>query len=360
MSESAVVGAKSADETNRAIAHLRPFLTYPAWFCAVSLIILAQIAPNFLTRWQWVPFTLGILFLGLPHGAWDHRVWPALAHERVSAQYLAAFIAGYGALVGLYGAFWVALPGAAFAVFLLFSWLHWGQGEAWYLRVFGKRRAHSFPEMLVIWLVRGGLPIVLPCLAFSHVFAGVASGITARFGLGGANWSVLLGPLGRGAGFAFLGLFALLYVCAAWKQKKQTPRFGEDMGEIALLWLLFGTVNPVVSVGVYFGIWHGARHIARLILTDDTLRRAAADGKTAQAIGFWARQSFPVFSAALLLLGGLYQIYAPTIHGLHALIYLYLAYIAALTFPHFLLVIWMDSRQGLFSFRRLWENRRVG
>ena len=50
--------------------------------------------------------------------------------------------------------------------------------------------------------------------------------------------------------------------------------------------------------------------------------------------------------AALALLSVLAAMHLRRHAPLSELIYLYLALIAALTVPHFLLVLWMDRRQG--------------
>ena len=50
-----------------------------------------------------------------------------------------------------------------------------------------------------------------------------------------------------------------------------------DILEVALLIVVFATVEPLLAIGLYFCFWHSTRHIARLILIDPQGRQALAD-----------------------------------------------------------------------------------
>ncbi len=282
-----------------------------------------------------------MVVLGLPHGALDHLAPLFLLHRRLTPKYLTLFVLGYAALVMLYLAFWHLAPLAALAVFLLLSWLHWGQGDAYFLAAFGGQpRPQTSPGRFLIWAVRGGLPILLPPLAHPAAFAQVAGGILDWYG-SRAVWA--LSPLMREIGLGVIGLTLAAYLWQSWKLSRAA--WWRDAGEVALLLAYFWLVPAILAVGVYFCVWHSARHIARLILIDPADREALMQGRIGQCLLRSAVQALPMTLGALGLLAGLWwwQGRAPSSVG--SFVYLYLSLIAALTFPHFLLVLWMDREE---------------
>jgi len=321
-----------------AAARLRSWLTYPVWGTLLVVLILSRLFPAASLRWQFVPFLLGMVFLGLPHGALDHLAPLFLRHRRPTPRYLFLFVLGYVALVALYLLFWRLWPPAALTVFLLFSWLHWGQGDSYFLEVFeGRPPPKTRTERLMVWLVRGGLPIVLPALVFPQVFAQVASGILQWYG-GSAGW--FLDGHWHAAGIMALAALAAAYLWRSWQDHK--AGFWRDAGEIGLLLVYFSLVPPILAVGVYFCVWHSARHLARLMLLDQANDAALARGELGRPLRRVAWQAAPMTGGALVLLVALFWGHGHAHVTAGAFVYLYLSLIAALTFPHFLLVLWMD------------------
>ena len=326
---------------------LRPWLTYPAWGCSLALLVLAPLFPTLALRFQYLPFAVGLVLLGLPHGAMDHLAIPHLTCRPLTWRFALPFFGGYLGLVLLYLAFWHTAPAAALVVFLLVSCLHWGQGDLAFLCLFeGRPRPNSPLDALTVWVVRGGLPILLPILAFPNTFAYVAAGLTAWYGG--------LGLPAPGRGIVTTGLLAFavllgLYVVQYWRECGPARRgaFRRDVGELALLAALFWRVPPVLAVGVYFCVWHSARHIGRLMLADPVTAGLLARGRLWQGAVRTAGQSLPLTVAALALLTGLYAVqrHQSVALTLPNMVFLYLSLIAALTVPHFLLVLWMDHRQ---------------
>lgn len=282
-----------------------------------------------------------MVFLGLPHGALDHLAPLFLLHKRLTPQYLALFVLGYAALVLLYLVFWHLAPLAALAVFLVFSWLHWGQGDAYFLAVFGRQpRPPTSAGRLLIWAVRGGLPIVLPPLAHPAAFAQVAGGILGWYG-SRAAW--VLSPLLQEIGLAGIGLTLVAYLWQSWRLN--CAAFRQDAGEVALLLVYFLVVPAILAVGVYFCVWHSARHIARLMLLDDADRAALTLGRIGRCVLRSAVQALPMTLGAFGFLAGLWWWQGKAPLSIGSSVYLYLSLIAALTFPHFLLVLWMDREE---------------
>ncbi len=282
-----------------------------------------------------------MVFLGLPHGALDHLAPLFLLHKRLTPRYLAAFVLGYAALVFAYLAFWQIFPLAALVVFLVCSWLHWGQGDAYFLSVFvGQPRPKTLAGRLLIWAVRGGLPIVLPPLAHPAAFVSVTSGILGWYG-GHVAWT--LTPEMRGAGLVVLGLAIAAYGWQSWTLSQRT--FWRDMGEVALLLVYFSLVPAILAVGVYFCVWHSARHIARLMRLDPADTGPLEHGQVWRCALRSAAQALPMTVGALLFLASLFAWSGRAHVEVGSFVYLYLSLIAALTFPHFLLVLWMDREE---------------
>ena len=82
---------------------------------------------------------LGLLAVGIPHGALDHL----LAHRRLEAPWNLAFIARYLAASLALLAVWLVAPGPALAFFLLYSAWHFGQGDVEHWGIRGRRQAKS-------------------------------------------------------------------------------------------------------------------------------------------------------------------------------------------------------------------------
>jgi Brp/Blh family beta-carotene 15,15'-monooxygenase len=340
--------AASSDALSPAAARLRPWLTWPAWLVCLCLTIFAPVFPALALRYEFYPFALGLIVLGLPHGAMDHLVQPHLLRRPPTFRYLTAFVGLYLLTVLLYLALWRLAPLAALGVFLAISWLHWGQGDYDYLRLFEQRsHPHNAFDVGLIWLVRGGLPIFLPVLAFPATFARVGAGLTRWYG--GASLPAP-GHLFVSVGLAILLSLIVVVLWQSWRDHapKQRVGFWRDAGELVLLWVFFWRVPPVMAVGVYFCLWHSARHIGRLMLADPVTSALLTQGRLPRAAGRTALQSLPMTLGAILLLVGLYFAQQHQADAtLPSLVYLYLSLIAALTIPHFLIVLWMDRRQRL-------------
>ena len=121
-----------------------------------------------------------------------------------------------------------------------------------------------------------------------------------------------------------------------------------DAGEVALLWVYFAVVPPILAVGVYFCLWHALRHVARLLLSAEDAARELAMGETTAALGRFARDAAPLTAVSLAVFAGLW-LAVPNAPGDRAgYLGLYLVGIAVLTLPHVAVVTWMDLRQGVW------------
>ena len=323
---------------------LRPAVLWLPWL-PVGLCTLAFAAGLSLPpEWRYLPLAASVVLLGLPHGAVDWTALPRAVTGRLDRRWILVVVALYLVVGGAYAIAWFLVPVASAVAFVGLTWFHWGQGELHPLvAVLGADHLDTRPRRALTVLVRGGLPMLVPLLAFPGRYREVVAAFAAPFG-GDLVWPVT--PelrLALGAGFAALTLATLAvgYVgaddCRAW---------AIDAGEVGLLWAFFLTVPPVFAVGVYFAAWHALRHVARVATLDDTAAAALARGRYGPAIGRFAREAALPTLGGLAVCGALW-VAAPTpaatLEGVAAV---YLVAIAVMTLPHGVVVTWLDRRAG--------------
>ena len=298
-----------------------------------------------------MPFVVSVILFGLPHGAVDHLIPFRLCGFKFTPQRLSIVIGIYLLLFGLYLALWYVVPSIGFLLFIFMTWLHWGQGDLYALLRFAKAtHLRSRRLRAATLLVRGSLPMLIPLLAFPQTYRMVAGDIIGSFQPGAEaqlDWAFSSGfRVAVGGGLMLLIVTTLIQ---GWRASKVVGRRSWllDAGETGLLLLYFAVVPSLLAGGLYFCLWHATRHLARLYLID---RTSATIPLKSGSIRRWriARDAAPLTLVALLLLAGLYRLvpYTPQTLGQH--VGLYMALIAALTFPHTLVVCWMDWREGLW------------
>ena len=333
-------------------ARLRRLVLVPAWLGVGALVLFGLAGGAVPPAVQYVPLLASLLVLGLPHGAVDHLVLLRQRGAPLRWRPLLGVVAPYLALAGLYGAVWLAAPLAAFGFFILLTWFHWGQGDLHgLLFLSGARHLPRRWQRGLAVAVRGGLPMLVPLLAFPEIYrevAGAVTGVIDPAAGAGAGWWFTAPPR-IVAGSVFAGL-VLVHAVAGFRAAGAAGRaaWAEDVFETVLLAGFFATVHPVFAVGVYFCLWHAPRHIARLLAEDDGAARHLRAGAVAPALGRFARQAWPTTLAAVGLLGLLYLLVPHTPARLPELVGLYLVLIAVLTAPHVWVVCRMDRAQGVW------------
>lgn len=323
-------------------------VVFPSWGVVLALAVPFAAGFELPERLGWVqyaPFAASLLFFGLPHGAVDHLVPGRLTGRGASAGSVAFVVLLYLALGGSYLALWAVAPVACFVLFILITWLHWGQGDLYSSRAFLGLDAP--PTGLAI-LVRGALPMLVPLLTFPEAYLGVGESLVRLFGERAPAFSTTLySPEARLAGAAALAGLSALYLWRLLVRGGPRRAVAAEAGEILLLALYFACVPPVLAVGVYFCLWHAPRHIARLALLDGVSASSLAAGSILPALARFVRDAAPLTLAALGLLAVLY-LYLPS-GGAGALLGGYLVLISVLTLPHVALVSWMDRRQRVWG-----------
>ncbi len=300
---------------------------------------------------QYLPFAAGLIFFGLPHGAVDHLVPSRLSGRAATPYTVLAVGALYLVLSGLYLALWFAAPQVAFALFILLTALHWGAGDLHALLAFGSARLSEVgpATRALVLLSRGGIPMIVPLLAFPGVYRAVAEDAAGLFGAGAGGLAFAFSPAFRAtAGTVLAGVVLLSVLCAARDLPEDRRLLLPYAGETLLLTLYFALVPPVLAVGLYFCLWHATRHIARLAPLDEGAAAALGAGRVVPAGLRFARDAAPLTVAALLLLVGLFFGVPGSVEGPGALLALYLVFVSSLTLPHAAVVSYMDLRQGLW------------
>ena len=289
-----------------------------------------------------------LVVLGLPHGALDHLTPPRANGDAPTLRWVAGFSAVYLAVAVAYGLAWFLAPTASFLFFLLLTWLHWGQGDRAHLAVVADADHVSGWVGRLTIAVRGGLPMLVPLLAFPERYRSVLVTAVELFAPDGAGW---VAPLFRadvrlalGVGFAALTLSTLY---AGYRVAGATDAWRTDAAETGLLWAFFLAVPPVLAIGLYFALWHSLRHLVRLLALDSAAADALESGADGRAVWRLVRDATPMTVGALLLFGGLALAVPQTPGSVAEVGGLYLVLLAVVTLPHVGVVTWLDRKQGL-------------
>lgn len=317
----------------------------------LSGLVVVSVTESISLTVQLLPLAVSVVVLGLPHGAVDHLVIPRVRDEPVTWHFLLAFGIGYLALASLYLGGWYSVPVVAFAGFVLLTIAHWGQGDIYVLRgLYGGKHLENRVHRALTAVVRGGIPMVVPLVAFPAEYERVATATVGLFDPG-ADRSLALAfdpAVHRWLVVAGCGLVTLTL---AWGllQAGLTRAWLLDTGETVGLIAFFALVPPILAVGLYFAGWHSARHVLRTILLSEGGADALARGAVPVAGWHFTRDATPLTVGGLVVLGALavFVPVAPTA-PLESL-GVYLVCLAILTLPHTVVVTVLDYEQGVWG-----------
>ena len=323
---------------------------WPGWVVVGGLTILAGVAAVLgvsvsVPSWaRYVPLGASLLVFGLPHGAVDHLAPARAAGDPPTLRWLAAVGVGYLVLGVAYAALWVVAPAASAAFFVGLTWFHWGQGDLYALDAFGGSHLGGRGLRAATILVRGGLPMLVPLLRFPGRYRDVIDAWVALFGGSlDAAWATTLEVRAAlGIGFAALTVGTLF---VGWL-RSGGREWRRDAAEAGLLWVFFLLVPPLLAIGVYFCVWHSLRHIARLAGVDPAARRAFADRGPVGALFRTGRDAAPLTAVSIAMIAGVALAIGIDTEP-QTLAALYLVFIAILTLPHVVVVVWMDQAEGV-------------
>ncbi|CAI8364936.1 MAG: Beta-carotene 15,15'-dioxygenase [Opitutia bacterium UBA7350] len=284
----------------------------------------------------YLPILASSGLFGLPHGAIDHLVVLGLANRKLTLKSLVVVCLVYLLLVIAMLGLWWASPIVGVSLFLLITIYHWGKADLAFehlhrdslQQVASKRLQFSHA------LLRGFFPIGLPFLTFPEATEAILNACSASFGY---NFE-LNNTLQIAIFFCFICLLLGEVAYLSQQGQQWKLRLVEDLGLAAF----FAFIPPLLAVGLYFCLWHGFRHVLRLI------RYEGGEGcsrRTTARIKRFYCQAFPFTFASILLMAGFLSL-LPNVRGLNEFIGIYLVIISALTVPHLLVVEWMDQREA--------------
>lgn len=318
----------------------------PAWVVCGSLIVLSGLSnvagftPGPIVRYG--PLALSVLLLGLPHGAVDHLV-PARLADTSLAVSLSLVGLCYLLFGGLYAVLWLLAPVPAALLFVVLTWFHWGQGEVHALTAYvGADHLRSRALRVATLIARGGIPMLVPLLAFPDRYRAVVDAWVGLFGTELAAGWLFAADTRLLLGVGFLTI-TLLTLSAGYRAARATHGWRVDAFETALLWVFFLTVPPLIAVGVYFCLWHSLRHVLRLA----GLKVPSTSSRT--LFTSFARDATPLTAVSIALLAGFGILVPVTPTTLSGFIALYLVFVAVVTLPHVVVVSWMDHREGVWA-----------
>lgn len=316
---------------------------YYSYAAVLLLIGLGRLFPAHTGLVLGLPLAVGMVALGVAHGACDQLVVPATApagNALRSWRYWARFLVGYLGLAAAVGLCWWQWPAATVGFFFLLTMWHWGSADA------------PSPTQVPVagWLshslLRGMLLFAVPAAWWP---AETASIINDLLRFTGAR-AIPLPTFGMVAGV--LGTLVAAGHVALWLWYARGRRWdllGRELTELLVLAGLLLLLPPRWSVVVYFVFWHSLQHVLRLTgwLGYGPDRPAAALALLPQ-LGFFLRRAAPlllVSCAALLVLG---HLLAGQLPDAAAWFSLALVVASIVTLPHALLVtLVMDAPQRL-------------
>lgn len=324
-------------------------------FGAVLVVAMATtiVAGSPPLAYQYVPLALSVVVLGLPHGAVDHLVLPRARDDPVTPRSL-AFVGVLYLLVGsAYTVVWFVAPVAAFVLFVVVTLVHWGQGDVYALLAFaGAAHLETRSSRLLALAVRGGLPMLVPLIAFPAQYAFVAETIVGLFDPDAASalGPAFSSPVRRSIAIGFGSLVAFVLTLGfvrAWPDDRGPWTI--DLVETLGLVVYFAVVPPILAIGLYFCFWHSVRHVLRTMLVDPVASAALERGTLGAACRRFVRDATPLTVGGLAVLVGIGLSVPRTPATVPDAVAAYLVAIAVLTLPHVVVVTLLDREQQIWS-----------
>ena len=266
------------------------------------------------------------LAVGIPHGAMDHIVTvPDMKPLRMTI-----FVTAYLAVVGLAVAALLVWNVLGFALVVLMSAVHFGIGDAAFIRTLSESRGLSTRAPWWVYAMpAGALPVVVPLTTEQ------ANEALTLVNPALQDWHQGAGPIALW--FSIIAATVAVVWLAAVGQRR-------DALDIVALGALSLMAPPLVAFAVYFGLWHAQRHTARLV---PEMPRATTRAIERSPLAGFLRAVMPGLPA---LVGTMVVAAGLTIWtgGDLSLDYLWIALVIiwALTVPHMALT-WRLDREAL-------------
>ncbi len=318
-------------------ASLKPWLPsalqWHSW-SMVLLLVAACIAsyfglsPQSLTVYS--VLAIGTVFIGFPHGAFDHWVAARRWMPRLGRQWWLLFLLGYLGLTAFVLCGWVYVPVVTLSVFLAMSVLHFGLGDV------EDGLAPPFVPHSVAVFVRGGMPILLPLSIYPEATTPLLASLA---GLPVATLAPVIHTLAPLLCIPWLfGLcwFVIASLRSAHDQAKTLPLWRVQSLELLMQVSAFILLPPLLALTLYFCFGHSVRHVLRLGAWHAPFAKQ-------QACRWLLRTLVPVAVLSALGLGVLWWLYGRH-DGALAVFGVVTRLIAALTLPHMVVCLWLSHR----------------
>jgi beta-carotene 15,15'-dioxygenase len=225
----------------------RPLLGAAVVGIAAALMVLDRVHP-----WGGLIVLLVLVgSLGMVHGAMDALL--LVQQFRATRTRITLGLVYLSATIATAWALWL-LPGIALMLLLALSIWHFGEG-------FDHFRRLPAAQQAVYRFIRGGAPVLLPALmarpALQPLVGAAVAGDTSVMAIAWAGWSALA--------LAWLGGVC---VWLAWSHPSPAAdrvSRRRALVEIVALTALYALVSPLMAFALYFGLYHAAGHIRRVL-----------------------------------------------------------------------------------------------
>jgi Brp/Blh family beta-carotene 15,15'-monooxygenase len=225
--------------------------TAPVHLAAVRSVA-TRLAPVALSVWAGaalvgrVPeaaFLALAVIVGLPHGAFDHKVARRAFEPKYGGGWWRPFLVGYLALVSAMLFAWWAIPTITLILFLLLSVFHFGDQDA----------AAGSPSRVMRIVAHGGTPIVMSAACHSQAVERL--------------FTTLVPAHAHGVMLLLDGPLLLLWVSVAagslivYAMRGQAGDWAAAL-DLILVSLLFAVAPPLIAFSLYFAAVHAPRAFA--------------------------------------------------------------------------------------------------
>ena len=263
-----------------------------------------------------------VVFIGLPHGAMDGAVAMVSGYGKSRGQII-KFSLQYIAIAALVVLVWVLIPVFSLTMFLLYSMVHFGLGDA--TPPAAPKKDKEKKKLLVdVDIARfaqiichGGLVVVVIPLAHLTLVQPIFTVLTGGAELE-AFWSLFLAMV------AIFAIASVIYTIAA----IITPRYRRRLLEFAGLGAVLAVLPPLTGFALYFCCVHTPRHMARVI---HAVKAIMPDARILPLTLGFTLATWVMMAIAVVILGDQISFNA-------AMVQVIFIGLAALTVPHMMLV----------------------
>lgn len=226
-----------------------PMLYFGIQVFSVLMVLILFIAPKAVTALNTVLAPCLIVFLGIPHGAADHRIFQTLQRSQLIKVNMTGFYASYLGLMLGYAGLWYWSPTLSLGAFLGLSCYHFGQSNWNYLNI---RNPYS---LALIHLLYGIMVLIVPILWHIEEATPIIEAILGYS----------LPPLDKEyrlviiASVVFLNIAVMggMWRCGA----IDTRQLGLEVIQLFVLVIVFMFCPLLLGFSIYFAAWHALSSI---------------------------------------------------------------------------------------------------